>query len=114
MRFNQAPLPLSAYHGPKEVIAEASEACSVTDDLCTACVGICGSTQKKPKVTSLSVLLVPDLVQGCIVEEAGPGGRSIVATGIEVAALPPEIWAASLAVFSQDLSAPDLVLMWNV
>ena len=34
--------------------------------------------------------------------------QGIVAVGIKVAALPPEIWADSLAVFSQDLSAPEV------
>ena len=35
-------------------------------------------------------------------EGAEPEDQGIVALGIEVAALPPEIWADSLAVFSQD------------
>ena len=37
-----------------------------------------------------------------------------MAAGIEVAALLSEIWAASVAVFSQDLSTPDLVLSCGV
>ena len=37
-----------------------------------------------------------------------------MAAGIEVTALPPEIWAASVAVFSQDLSDPDLLLSCGV
>ena len=58
----------------------------------------------------------PQLMQGCIVEGAGAGtgGWGILAAGTEVAALPPEIWAASLAVFSQDLSVPDLALSCGV
>ena len=36
-----------------------------------------------------------------------------MAAGIEMAALPQEIWAASVAVFSQDLSAPDLYMQQN-
>ena len=35
-------------------------------------------------------------------EEAEPEDQGIVAVGIEVAVLPPEIWADSLAAFSQD------------
>ena len=46
-------------------------------------------------------------------EWAGPGGWGVVAAGTEVAALPPEIWAASVADLTQDLSAPDLVLSWK-
>ena len=41
-------------------------------------------------------------------EWAGAGCWGIVAARIEVSALLPEILAASVAVFSQDLSAPDL------
>ena len=37
-----------------------------------------------------------------------------MAAGIEMAALPQEIWAASVAVFSQELSAPDQVLSFGV
>lgn len=33
-----------------------------------------------------------------------------MAAGSDVAVLPPEIWAASVALFSQDLSAPGPVL----
>ena len=52
-RFNQALLPLNACPAPKEVIAEASEACAVTEDLYAVCVSVCGSTQKQHKVVSL-------------------------------------------------------------
>ena len=41
-------------------------------------------------------------------EWAGAGGWGVVAARIEVAALLPEILAVSVAVLSQDLSAPDL------
>ena len=34
--------------------------------------------------------------------------------GVELAALLPEIWAASVAVFSQDRSSPDVVLSCGV
>ena len=37
-----------------------------------------------------------------------------MAVDIEVAVLSPEIWAASVADFSQDLSSPDLVLSCSV
>lgn len=37
-------------------------------------------------------------------------GQGIVAVGNEVTMLPPETWAASVAVFSWDLSAPHPVL----
>ena len=40
----------------------------------------------------------------------GWGGQGIVAAGIEIAALPLEIWVASVEDFSHDLSAPDLTL----
>ena len=56
LRFYQAPLPLSARPATKDVIAEGSEAHVITEDLCAACVGICGSTQKQPKVASLFLL----------------------------------------------------------
>ena len=36
--------------------------------------------------------------------------EGVVATGIGVSVLLPAIWAASVAVFFQDLSAPDAVL----
>ena len=61
-------------------------------------------------------VLVLDLVQVCGEEWVGPENSLdwdwAVRTGIEVAVLPPEIWAASVAVFSQDLSALDAVLNW--
>ena len=38
----------------------------------------------------------------------------IVPAGIEVEALLPEIWASSIADFSQDLSAPILMLNCSV
>ena len=64
------------------------------------------------------VVLVLDLIQVCHEEWVGPE-KSLdwnwgVRTGIEVAVLPPEIWAASVAVFSQDLSALDAVLNCDV
>ena len=37
-----------------------------------------------------------------------------MAAGIEMAALPQEIWAASVAVVSQDLSVSDQGLSWDV
>lgn len=57
--FDQAPLPFSACPAPKEVNAEGTEACVVTEDLSAACVGVWGSTQKQPKVVSLSLLFCP-------------------------------------------------------
>ena len=63
-------------------------------------------------------VLVLDLVQVCCEEWIGPENSLdwdwAVGTGIEVAVLPPEIWAASVAVFSQDLSALDAVLNCGV
>ena len=61
-----------------------------------------------------SVVFVPDLVQGCGVEEAGVADQVIVAAGTEVAALLPETWAASVAVSSQDPSASELALSCSV
>ena len=66
--FYQAPLLLSVCPAPKEVIAEESEACVVTEDLCDACVGFHSPTQKQPKLVSLSLLFVTDLVPGYGVE----------------------------------------------
>ena len=57
VRFNHAPLPLSVCPGPKEVIAEASEARVFTEDLCATCVYMCGSAQKQPKVMSFSLCM---------------------------------------------------------
>ena len=37
-----------------------------------------------------------------------------MAAGIEMAALPQEIWSTSVAVFSQDLSVSDQELSWGV
>ena len=53
-------------------------------------------------------MFIPDLVQGCGVEQAGAGtgGWGTVATRIEVTVLPRKIQAASVADLSQDLSAP--------
>ena len=48
-------------------------------------------------------MLLPDLVQGCGVEWAGAGSwgvKGVVAAGIEVAVLLPEIWAAAVTDFS--------------
>ena len=55
-----------------------------------------------------SVVFIPDLVQGCGVEQAGAGTRGwgTVATRIEMTVLPRKIRAASVADLSQDLSAP--------
>ena len=41
-------------------------------------------------------------------------GLGVVAAGIEVVVQPPEIWAASVAVFSQDLSASEPALSCSV
>lgn len=60
------------------------------------------------------VVLVLDLVQVCGEEWVGQENSLDwnwgVRTGTEVAVLPPEIWAASVAVLSQDISALDAVL----
>ena len=56
VRFDQAPLPLSACPAPAEVVAEASVEYVFTEDLGTAYVGIHGSAQQQPKVVSLSLL----------------------------------------------------------
>ena len=42
------------------------------------------------------------------------GGQGIVAAGTQVAVQLPDIWAASEAVFSHDLSVPDLALSCGV
>ena len=52
--FDQALLPLSACLAPKLVFTKASEAHVVTVNLCITCVGVCSSSQKQPKVASLS------------------------------------------------------------
>ena len=49
-----------------------------------------------------------------VLSRLGLQGRGVVAAGTEVALIPPEIWAASVAVFSQDLSVPDPVLNCSV
>ena len=56
VKFDQAPLFLSARPVLKEMIAEANEARVVTEDLCATYVSVRGSTQKQPKVVSLSLL----------------------------------------------------------
>ena len=53
--FNQSPLPLSMCLFPKEGIAETSEAHVVTELLRTVYVDIHHSSQKWPKVASLSL-----------------------------------------------------------
>ena len=60
-KFDQAPLPLSAFPAPKEVFAEGTEAHAVTAGLCPTCVGIQGSIQKQPKVASLSLLCLSQI-----------------------------------------------------
>lgn len=55
-QFNQVLLPLSTWPAPKEVIAGASKALAVTEDLCATCVGSHGSAQKQPKVPSIPLL----------------------------------------------------------
>ena len=67
-------------------------------------------------VLSLAVV-IPDLVQGVVwsgwnqnIHQAGAGSEGVVAARTGVSVLLPEIRAASVAVFSQDLSAPDAVL----
>ena len=57
-------------------------------------------------------MFIPHLVQGWGVVWAG--GQGIVATGTQVAVQLQEIWAASEAVFSHDLSVPDLALSCGV
>lgn len=54
--FDQALLLLNVCSSPKEVNAEAREACVVTEDLSATCVGIWGSIQMLPKVISVSLL----------------------------------------------------------
>ena len=44
------------------------------------------------------------------IHQVGAVSEGVVATGIGVSVLLPAIWAASVAVFFQDLSAPDAVL----
>lgn len=45
---------------------------------------VLSSAQKQLKVASLSVVFVPDLVQGCSVELTETVGLGVVAAGIEV------------------------------
>ena len=45
-RFSQAPLPMNECPTPKGVIAEASVAYAVTEDLYAACVNVHGSTEQ--------------------------------------------------------------------
>ena len=59
--LDQALLPLSACSAPKEAIAVASEALALTENLCTACVGACGSVQKQPKAASLPLLCLSQI-----------------------------------------------------
>ena len=60
-QFDQTPLPLFVCLAPKEMIAKAREANVVTANLCAAYVGTCSSTQKKPKVASLSLLCLSQI-----------------------------------------------------
>lgn len=53
-------------------------------------------------------MFILDIAQGCDETQTEAGDQGIVNTGSEVAVLPIEIWAASLADLSQNLSAPDL------
>ena len=52
-RLDEALFPLSVCPAPKERVAEASEALALTEDQCTACVGVHSSALMQPKVTSL-------------------------------------------------------------
>ena len=45
VRFDQAPLPLSACPIPEEAVADTSVAYVFTEDLCTTYVGLHGSAQ---------------------------------------------------------------------
>ena len=47
------------------------------------------------------VVIIPDLVQGCSVENAEARGQGTVAAGSELAVLLSKIWAVSVAFFSQ-------------
>ncbi|EPY77854.1 hypothetical protein CB1_001170004 [Camelus ferus] len=115
VRLDQAPFPFSAALPSKEVIAEASEVRVLPEDQCTACLGICGSTQKQPRVASLTLLCHPRSSARLWCGVGGVRGWGIMAARFEVAVLSPEIWAASVAVFSQDLPAPDpeLSFVWS-
>ena len=99
---------MNACFVPKEVTAEASEACVVTANLCAAwclCPWLCPESAQG--FIPFSVVLVPALVLDSGVEWAGSGGQGAVAGGIEAVVLPPGSWAASVPGLSQDLSAPD-------
>ena len=56
VRFDQAPLSLSACRVPREVIAEGCEVSVVTENLFATCIGVHSSTQMQPKVMSLFLL----------------------------------------------------------
>ena len=92
---------------PKEATAEASKARVVTANLSATHAGVHGSAEEQPKVVSLSVVFIPDLVPGCGVERAGAGGQGAVAAGIEVVVLLSGTWTASVTGHSEDLPTPD-------
>lgn len=82
----------------------------VTADLCCLVVDrpLWSCSEAAQGHIHCSVVFIPDLVQGCGVEQtgAGTGGWGAVATRIEMTVLPPKIRAASGADPSQDPSAP--------
>ena len=107
-------MPLSECPTLKEVIAEGCEANEVSANLCTAHVCVHGSAQKKPKVESFLCCVCPRSSARLWYGVGWGLGLGVVAAGIEVAVVLPEIWAASVADFSQDLSAPDLGLSYGM
>ena len=62
VRFNEAPLPLSACSVPKEMSAEAREARMVTANVCTTSQASKILFRSSPCCIPFSVVFVPDLV----------------------------------------------------
>lgn len=86
-----------------------------TEDLCIACVDVHCNAQKQLRVSFFLCCVHPQSSARLLYGIGWGWQAGIVAVGIEVAVLLPEIWAVSIAGFSQDLSTSDLVLslMWS-
>ena len=59
-----------------------------------------------------SVVFLSDLVQGYAVEQAEAGGCDVWLQELRWLHCPPEIWAASVADFSQDMSTRSSAKLW--
>ena len=113
IRFDHVLLLLSVCLDPWEVIAEQMRSALPWRTYArlrqVSMVPLCSSPKSCP-FFSFSVMLIPNLVQGCDVEEAMLGIRALWLPELRWFALQLDIWAASVVDFSHDPSAPDLAL----